>query len=246
MPATTELLQFQNLGIAAIQATIAPSGTASDGGLAVTTALPSSRAAIDLHPTANAVKPTVGAFTELVLYTNLDGPTNLERLSISAIASGYGPYSFSSERAGTGLFKRLEFRYEDVTPGVADLVFAIDPGQANNGISGQGHPVEVQNGYLTFKVASQGGPAGDYYLARGGGSTLAIAVPSGAQCEFWQGNTTKVAHTLNSGFAVVGQNLYVPACQGLPTDTPPCPSGTVALRYDTTNHVARWYDGTWH
>lgn len=96
-----------------------------DGRMSQQNTLNSNSTAIDLWPTTGTL-PTLDSLAEITLYRTRWSDTQMERMNISAMASG-GEYRFGVERANGGSFRNMIFCFENVTPGVAVCNFKITP-----------------------------------------------------------------------------------------------------------------------
>ena len=54
---------------------------------------------------------------------------------------------------------------------------------------GSSIPIYISSGHLNFNIVGMGANAGDYYMARGGGATMAINTPTGSLMQFLNNNS---------------------------------------------------------
>jgi hypothetical protein len=90
-----------------------------DGRMDIQNQLNNMSTAFDFWPTAGT-KPTTDSLAELTLYRTLWDNPDMERISISAMASAdNGAYRIGVEKAGNGQYRDVIFCFENVSPGMA-------------------------------------------------------------------------------------------------------------------------------
>ncbi|MCW4051506.1 MAG: hypothetical protein NWE89_17430 [Candidatus Bathyarchaeota archaeon] len=160
---------------------------AGGGSLTIFSYTDSVRTSLDLGPTRGTL-PTSHALTELVIYRTVDQGTNFARFNITAHTDG--TYHISQEYGGTESAHDICFRTEDgVTAGTEKYLF-IDATRV-----GDAQPIVLNYAHLRFDQASMGASAAAYYIARGGGNSLSMNVPTGATLAFLVNNTSVLGLT---------------------------------------------------
>jgi hypothetical protein len=160
--------------------------TSSNTGWSVYSQANGVRTGFDLGPTRGTL-PVSGGLTDFVQYRTVDQVTNFQRFNIDQDTDG--TLHFGEEINGNLNYFDVVWNQESsgnsanrVTAGT-EVIFKLAESARVGGLGGS-TPIAINYGHLRFDVASMGGNANTYYMARGGGSTLASNVPSGAVLQF--------------------------------------------------------------
>ncbi len=169
-------------------------GNVADGSLSLYSYINSVRTAIDIGPTRGTL-PVNDALAELVLYRTVDQTVNYARYNISQIAGGH--IRFGQEFGGTESVKNVQFATENGVTAGREVFLYFD----NQNRVGDSVPIVIEFAHLKFGQAGMGANAGDYYIARGGGTTLTYNLPTG-------GAHNLLVNNVNiASFSATGHNL---------------------------------------
>lgn len=96
-----------------------------DGRMSLQSQMPNMSTAFDLWPTSST-RPTTDSLAEVTLYRTIWSDPDMERISLSAMASAdNAAYRVSVERGGNGVHRDVIFCFEDTSPGLATCPFKV-------------------------------------------------------------------------------------------------------------------------
>ena len=158
-------------------------GNSADGSLTLYAQGNGMRSALDIGPTRGTQVTNNNPKAEVVLYQTTDQATNFERMSWTAMEYTAGDeFVFQTEQGGTGSYRDTRWSFIGRAD-ASDEFLRFKSTQVGSSV-----PIEIVHAHLAFTVASMGGAGSTYYIARGGGRTFGINVPTSARFDILVNN----------------------------------------------------------